>query len=111
MLVLPWQLPNLVPDHGALTPAAVIPKKSVSAVAAKVATVRVIADWRLEDLTNNLRIALAPLAVKVPETVWLAEKITGVIPVAEGAVKIKLLKVLAPVTLTRAGVALLKVTL
>ncbi len=97
MPVLPPQSPARVGDAPDAAPARVISRKSQS-VAEMALTVSVRGVPMVSDRKKMRRTAEAPAQVKVPLTVWFAEKVTGRIPKFLGVI-VMLLKVTGPLTL------------
>ena len=97
MPLLPPQSPARVGEEPAAVPVMAMSLKSQS-VALSVPTLRVRWVPRVSERTKMRRTGEAPATVRVPVMVWLALNVQPIRPAAAGAVRVKLLKVLAPVT-------------
>ena len=111
MPLFPLQSPMRVPEAGAAAPAMVMSRKStsvmVTAAAVMVRVVPMVLLW-----TKCRMVASVPAEkVRVPVTVWLAEREMFFRPAAVMPVKDRLLKLLVPLRVTVPALVPVKLTL
>ena len=114
MFVLLPQSPIRVPEKGEAAPAATTSLKSISVMAANVATDNVVCKLKVADLTCNRAIPVVPEPnVKVPLTVLVTPVLNKTVPNPDAAraAKVKLLNVFAPVIVTTPSAVLVNDTL